>query len=93
MANARRDESGLTATYEICVRGELGGGWSDWFAGPVVTGRDGGETVITGVLDQAALHAVLRRIRDMALPLVSVRRIEPDGAARNKPIESKENES
>lgn len=87
---AKRD---LAVAYEIRVRGELGATWSDWFDGPVVADRDGGETVMSGDLDQAALHAVLRRIRDLGLPLISMRRIEPDRPALQESIESREDES
>ncbi|HVA86290.1 MAG TPA: hypothetical protein VNF73_08255 [Candidatus Saccharimonadales bacterium] len=93
MTHQPRDASGLAARYEIRVRGELGTAWSDWFAGPVVADRDGGETLMTGDLDQAALHAVLRRIRDLGLPLVSMRRIEPDRAAPKESIGSLEDEA
>jgi hypothetical protein len=93
MAHEQRDASGLTARYEIRVRGELGPAWSDWFAGPVVVGRDRGETVMTGDLDQAALHAVLRRIRDLGLALISMRRVEPGPAAQNESIGSLEDET
>ncbi len=92
MTHERRDATGLSARYEIRVRGELGTAWSDWFAGRVVTDLDGGDTVITGDLDQAALHAVLRRIRDLGLPLVSMGRIEPDRAAPKESIELQEDE-
>ncbi len=93
MTHERRDAAGLSARYEIRVRGELGTAWSDWFASPVVTDRDGGDTVMTGDLDQAALHAVLRRIRDLGLPLISMRQIEPERAAPTEPNESQEDES
>lgn len=93
MAHELQDESGLTTRFEIRVRGELGTDWSDWFAGPVVTAPDGGETVMTGTLDQAALHAVLRRIRDLGLPLISVQRIEPDRTTSDECIDSLEEEA
>ena len=93
MTHERRDGTGLSARYEIRVRGELGTAWSDWFARPIVTDRDGGDTVMTGDLDQAALHAVLRRIRDLGLPLISMRRIEPDRAAPTESIEPRKDES
>lgn len=93
MTRERGDTTGLSARYEIRVRGELGTAWSDWFAGPVEPGGDGGDTVMTGDLDQAALHAVLRRIRDLGLPLISMRRIEPDRAAPTEPNETQEDGS
>lgn len=90
MTHEDRREPGLTAGYEIRVRGELGTAWADWFAGPIVTCREGGETVLTGILDQAALHAVLRRIRDLGLPLISVRSTEPERTTSDESIESLE---
>lgn len=63
--------SGTTA-YEIRIRSELDDAWADWFAGPARLSRDGGDTVLVGMLDQPALHAALRRIRDLGLPLISV---------------------
>lgn len=61
-----------TATYEIRIRSELDDAWADWFAGLQRLAREGGDTVLEGRLDQPALHAVLRRIRDLGLPLISV---------------------
>jgi hypothetical protein len=61
--------------YEIRVEGVLDSRWSSWFEGLQVTG-EGGRTLIAGpVPDQAALHGLLARIRDLNLPLISVRRI------------------
>jgi hypothetical protein len=64
--------------YEIVVGGILDAGWSAWFDGMHVSGDvDGGKTTITGeVTDQAALYALLVKIRDLGLPLLAVRRIE-----------------
>ncbi len=64
------------ATYEIRVRGRLGPAWSDWFTGLRVTLEDDGDTLLAGQLDQAALHGVLRRVRDLGVPLIAVTRIE-----------------
>ncbi len=53
--------------------------WSDWFDGLTITLEDDGQTLLTGpVVDQAALHGLLRKVRDLGLPLLSVTRIEPD---------------
>jgi hypothetical protein len=59
--------------YEIKIRGHLDPRWSDWFAGVELTHLEGNETQISGLLpDQAALHGLLERIRDLNLKLVSV---------------------
>ena len=64
--------------YEIRVEGELDQRWSAWFDGLRIGTEPGGVTVLSGpVADQAALHGVLEKIRDLALPLVSVRRLDP----------------
>lgn len=62
--------------YQIRVRGTLEPSWSDWFAGLTITPLDCGETLMTGpIVDQAALHGLLNKIRDLGLPLLSVSRI------------------
>jgi hypothetical protein len=67
------------ARYEIRVRGVLDSRWSAWFEGLQISSDEPGETTIAGpVTDQAALHGLLTKIRDLALPLLSVRRIDPD---------------
>ena len=63
--------------YEIRLKGHLDQRWADWFDGLQITLQDNGDTRLTGpVDDQAALHGVLKRIRDLGLPLLSVIRAE-----------------
>ena len=65
--------------YEIRVNGVLGSGWSAWFDGLQITSDDRGETLIAGpIADQAALHGLLAKIRDLGLELLEVRRTDPD---------------
>ena len=72
---------GETRTYEIRLKGHLDAKWDDWFDGLTITRADSGETLLRGpVVDQAALHGVLRKVRDLGLPLVSVNRIDPKQA-------------
>ena len=56
----------------------MGSGWSDWFEGLTITLEDNGDTLLTGaVVDQAALHELLKKVRDVGMPLLSVICIEP----------------
>ena len=62
--------------YQIRVKGHLGSQWTDWFGGLTVTLEDNGETLLTGpVVDQAALHGLIKKVRDLGMPLVSVFRV------------------
>jgi hypothetical protein len=70
--------SQYAATYCIRVRGLLGPEWSEWLEGLEVRPLTSGETDLAGPLpDQAALHGVLAKLRDMGLPLISVKQEEP----------------
>ena len=67
--------------YQIRIKGHLDRKWADWFCGLRITSQASGETLLTGpVLDQAMLHGLLRKVRDVSLPLVAVIRIEPEQA-------------
>jgi hypothetical protein len=67
------------ARYELRVHGVLDARWSAWFEGLQVTSDQAGQTTITGpVADQAALHGLLTKVRDLGLELLSVRRLDPD---------------
>ena len=65
--------------YEIRIKGHLDNRWSDWFEGLIITLEDNAETLLSGpVVDQAALHGLLRKVRDLGMPLISVKRVEPN---------------
>ena len=65
--------------YQIRVKGHLGSQWADWFGGLNVALEDNGDMLLTGpVVDQAALYSVLRKVRDLGMPLLSVTGVEPD---------------
>jgi hypothetical protein len=70
--------SPTNAKYEIRLQGHLGPEWSEWFDGFQIATSEGGQAVLTGtVTDQAALHGLLSRIRDIGLPIIAIRRLDP----------------
>ena len=75
--------------YEIRLKGHLHPHWTDWFGGVTLTLEANGETLLTcPVVDQAALHGLLRKVRDGGLPLLAVMRIEPGQADASDANES-----
>jgi hypothetical protein len=67
--------------YQVRIDGHLGRQWTDWFEGLTITLEDNGETLLVGpVTDQADLHGLLKKVRDLGMPLVSVSRVEPGQA-------------
>ena len=65
--------------YEIRLKGHLEARWVKWFNGLAIKLEDNGDTLLTGpVVDQAALHGLLKKVRDLGLPLLSVNSVEPD---------------
>ncbi len=67
------------AVYNIRVKGHLDGRWSEWFDGLKIINSENGVAVLSGeIVDQAALHGVLVKVRDLGLPLISVTSVDPD---------------
>ncbi len=83
MSNQAHPESDFDAPviYEIRIKGHLGREWTDWFGGLTITLEESGDTLFTGpVADQAALYGLLKQVRDLGMPLLSVSCIEPTRA-------------
>jgi hypothetical protein len=72
-----KPDTNQPTVYQIRLKGHLGRQWTDWFEGLTITLEEDGNTLLTGpVVDQAALHGLLKKIRDLGMPLVSVNRIQ-----------------
>ena len=75
--NSKTDPS-QAMIYQIRIKGHLAPPWSDWFGGLSITLEDDGYTILTGkVDDQAALFGMLKKVRDLGMPLISVNPIKP----------------
>ena len=85
MSNGR--EYGRRAIYQIKLKGHLDSKWSDWFDGFSIIPQADDETLLTGpVADQADLHGLLAKIRDLGLPLLSVKRVEVAPSMEEQPL-------
>lgn len=79
MKDTTPENLSATRLYEIRLEGHLNDRWADWFEGLTLTREADGTTILTGaIVDQAALHAVLRKVRDLGLPLLSVIQTDPN---------------
>jgi hypothetical protein len=78
MSNNQKEEAII---YQIKIEGQLGPQWTDWFDGLSITQGLDGKTLLTGpVADQSALYGLLKKVRDLGIPLVSVNPVETDGS-------------
>jgi hypothetical protein len=72
-----KKKPGQPVVYQIRLKGHLGSQWTNWFEGLTITLEEDGDTLLTGpVIDQAALHGLLKKVRDLGMPLVSVSPVE-----------------
>ena len=76
-ASSPNRDSGQSDLYQIVIQGHLSRQRAEWFDGLTITLGSRGQTILTGsVIDQAALHGLLKKIRDLGLPLVSINRLD-----------------
>ena len=81
-------DSAHPVIYQIRLKGQLGSQWTDWFGGLTLTLEENGDTLLTGpVIDQAALFGLLKKVRDLGMPLVSVNFVNP-GLAKTQEVKS-----
>jgi hypothetical protein len=74
----QENDAGQPMVYQIRIKGHLDDSWAAWFEGLTITLEDNGETLLTGpVVDQAALHGILKKVRDLGMPLLSVNSARP----------------
>jgi hypothetical protein len=73
-----KNDPGQPVIYQIRLKGHLGRQWTGWFGGLTITLEDNGDTLVTGpVADQAALFGLLKKVRDLGMPLISVNMVIP----------------
>ncbi|NCF67995.1 MAG: hypothetical protein GWP61_18670 [Chloroflexi bacterium] len=79
--NSKADP-GEPIVYQIRIKGHLGSQWTEWFEGLSIALEENGDMLLTGaVVDQAALHGLLRKVRDLGMPLLSVIAVQPGRTA------------
>jgi hypothetical protein len=79
--NTQEADPGQPMIYQIRIKGHLNQQWTDWFEGLTIKLEDNGDTLLTGpVVDQAALHGLLKKVRDLGMPLLSVDPVKLDQA-------------
>jgi hypothetical protein len=79
------EEHNQQPCYEIRLKGHLEARWAEWFEGLTITLEENGSTLLSGPLaDQAALHGVIKKVRDLGLTLLSVNSVEPDISTNRK---------
>ena len=74
----QKTDSSQPTIYQIRIEGHLDDQWTDWFSGLTIALEENGDTLLSGpIADQAALFGLLKKVRDLGMPLISVNRIEP----------------
>jgi hypothetical protein len=75
---------------QIRIKGHLGQQWMDWFDGLTIMPEEDGNTLLSGpIVDQSALYGILRKVRDLGIPLLSVNSVDPDQATKTNTDQSK----
>ena len=95
MSNKRSPttDSGQPVIYEIRIKGHLGPHWADLFEDLTIKLEDNGDTLLTGpVVDQAALHGLLKKTRDLGMPLISVIQVQFNETHPSRSIQETDNE-
>ena len=81
MPGEQRHTTNQPAFYRIRIKGHLGRQWLEWFEGLTITMEEDGNTLLQGpLIDQAALHGILKKVRDLGMPLLSVNSVDPHQA-------------
>lgn len=83
-----KTDPSLPIIYQIRIKGQLDSQWTDWFEGLTITLEENGETLLAGlVIDQAALHGLLKKVRDLGMTLISISTVQSgqEGTSEGKP--------